>query len=166
MNNLSHMAIAAEFISNSNIKLIQQLLKEHNCSQLSLFLKTAPANFILSKNDFVQVSIFPSNTARETSLERVRTAILAKKLSTENNALEFTEEEVSKIFARNPNAEHFDLIILASASQNSLANNFIIDANYAEFYLSSKIYNKDFFDISEIRSAIQIYENSQRNFGS
>lgn len=166
MNNLNNMAIAADFISSSNIRLIQQLLKKYNCSQLSLFLKTAPANFILNKNDSVQVSIFPSNTARGTSLEKVKTAILAKKLSTENNDIEFTEEEVSKMFARNPNAEYFDLIILASASQNSLANNFIIDANYAEFYLSSKIYNKDFFDINEIRSAIQVYKNSQRNFGS
>lgn len=160
------MAIAAEFISISNIKLIQEVLEEKNCPELTLFLETTPTNFTPSKNDLTKISILPSNNARERSLEKIKTAILAKKISKENQTLEFTEDEVSNIFANNPKSKHFDLIILASSNQYSLANNFITDASYAELYLSNNIYNEVFFDINEIRNAIQVYENSQRNFGS
>jgi hypothetical protein len=166
MNNLSNIAIAAEFISDSNIKLIQKLLEEKNCYQLTLFLEIFPTHFTFLDNDVVKVSIFPSNTARERGLEKFKNTILAKKISEENKVLKFTEEEVSGIFTSTVNAKYFDLIILASSNQNSLANNFITDASYAEFYLSSNIYNEDFFDIKEIKDSIQTYENIQRNFGS
>lgn len=166
MNNLSNIAIAAEFISDSNIKLIQKLLEKNNCYQLTLFLEIFPTHFTFLDNDVVKVSIFPSNTARERGLEKFKNTILAKKISEENKVLKFTEEEVSGIFTSTVNAKYFDLIILASSNQNSLANNFITDASYAEFYLSNNIYNEDFFDIKEIKDSIQAYENIQRNFGS
>jgi undecaprenyl diphosphate synthase len=166
MNNLSNIAIVAEFISDSNIKLIQKLLEEKNCYQLTLFLEVFQAHSTARENDRVKVSIFPSNTARERGLEKLKNTILAKRVAEENKVLKFTEEEVSEIFASTTQIKHFDLIILASSKQNSLANNFITDASYAEFYLSNNIYNEDFFDINEITSAVQAYENSQRNFGS
>ncbi len=68
MNNLSNIAIAAEFISDSNIKLIQKLLEKNNCYQLTLFLEIFPTHFTFLDNDVVKVSIFPSNTARERGL--------------------------------------------------------------------------------------------------
>jgi hypothetical protein len=166
MNNLSNIAIVAEFISDSNIKLIQKLLEEKNCYQLTLFLELFPTHFTSMENDIVKVSIFPSNTARERGLKKFKNTLLAKRISEENKVLKFTEEEVSDIFTSTANAKYFDLIILASSKQNSLANNFITDASYAEFYLSSNVYNEDFFDINEIRDSIQAYENIQRNFGS
>ncbi|MBU6197199.1 MAG: hypothetical protein KGO93_06520 [Cyanobacteria bacterium REEB446] len=166
MNNLSNIAIVAEFISSSNIKLIKKLLEEKNCYHLTLFLEVFPTHFTSPENDAVKVAIFPSNTARERGLEKLKNTILAKRMAKENKALKFTEEEVFDIFTSTTNAKHFDLIILASSKHNSLANNFITDASYAEFYLSSNIYNEDFFDINEIRDSIQAYENTQRNFGS
>ncbi|MFM7459177.1 MAG: hypothetical protein ACKO3R_11060 [bacterium] len=165
MNNLSNIAIVADFISNSNIKLIQKLLEKKNCYHLTLFLETLPT-FTSQENDTIKVTIFPCNTARERGLEKLKNTILAKRMAEESKGLKFTEEDVSNIFTSTTNARHFDLIILASSKQNSLANNFITDASYAEFYLSSNIYNEDFFDINEIRDSIQAYENIQRNFGS
>lgn len=163
-NDLVSMAIAAEFISDSDIKRLKKLLEDKHCTDLVLFLSSFPEMTNSTEESKVKVSLFPANNARERSLEKLKTAILKKRNSGEA-IQDFSEEEILKIFGSADTA-HFDLIVLASVDKESLSNNFITDASYAEIYIAKNTYNEKFFDINEIETAIQIYENSQRNFGS
>jgi len=171
MNELRSLAITADFLNLNNVREIQKILLAKSCSGVSFFLHMPENNLQdLKKNidsSNLSVEFFTANYARERSLNKLRSTIQRKRTECDDfQKVDFSEDEVLEIFSSSSELLHYDLIILADSSRDSLANNFITDASYAEIYMSRSIFSEENFDIMELEAAIELYEGIQRNFGS
>lgn len=166
MNKLNSVAITAEFISHENIQRIQDLLGELACLDLTFFLQDFPKSLEFNTRPYPRVALFPWGLARERSLEKLKNLILEKRLETKNTEnIEFSEAEIIQIFSNNIQANHFDLIVLGDKDRDSQNNNFISDCSYSEFFICKNSFNLNYFELDEIKNAVDAFIKSQRNFG-
>ena len=166
MNKLNSVAITAEFISNENIQKIQELLAGLGCLDLTFFLQDFPESLEFGTRPYPRTALFPWGLARERSLEKLKDLILEKRSETsEAENIEFSEAELIKIFSNNAATNHFDLIVLADKDRDSQNNNFISDCSYSEFFICKNSFNINYFELDEIKNAVDAFIRSQRNFG-
>ncbi len=164
MNTLNHLILIIETIDQRKLEELLNFLIENKVEHFSIYseLSSEIKNKISKKlSEKIKIQYFDFGKARENLLEVFKN-ILIEKNSFDNLMLE--TESLEKLLLGQLNTVKADLIVKVSEKEESLENNALLEANYAEIFFIKKTAKA--FKFSDLERAFKDYENRQRNFGS
>lgn len=147
MNKLKHLALIIKEIQSEHLSDLLGAIQKYKIKEFSLYAESKP-HIALPK---IKFNFFEYGKAKERLLKRI------KDTAQSELDLHLDNFEEHLLETKDPP----DLIINASQN-NSLANNVIIEANYAEIFLCQK----DDFAVVDLELAIKDFEERKRNFGN
>ncbi|NQY81229.1 MAG: hypothetical protein HRT47_13055 [Candidatus Caenarcaniphilales bacterium] len=157
-NQLENLALVADFIDKENLQLISDLFNNLQVKNKYLFIKDECLS--VEKNAAWEYKAW--SQVKSEALTKLKEKLYLKKSMGEKT---FNDNEIQEIFSSSDDIK-FDLIFVASDSNQGLDDNFLLNANYSEIYFSRKAFTKEFFDINEVIAAKDFFIATQRNFGS
>ncbi len=144
MNTLNHLAIFFKQLSSEQEEQVLKLIKQAKIPEISIYKDYTHQELLCLDTEVkfnVKVNYRKLNNAREELLSAIKDG--KKDLINQT----------------------YDLLFISGDFDNSLMNNCLLEASYAEIYFCEHS-KANYLDITELRAALNLFSSCKRNFGA